>query len=66
MEVITSHIGDTWRTVYTVRLQAAVYVLHAFRKKSKTGIATRKKEIDRVRRQLADAEKDNRARQHRS
>jgi len=35
LEVVTSHIGDTWRTVYTVRLQDAIYVLHAFQKKSR-------------------------------
>jgi phage-related protein len=64
MEIVTSHIGDTWRTVYTVRIQEAIYVLHAFQKKSKTGIATPKKEIDLVRRRLADAEKDNRERQN--
>jgi phage-related protein len=42
----------------------AIYVLHAFQKKSKSGIATPKKEIDLVRRRLADAEKDNRERQN--
>jgi phage-related protein len=64
MEIVTSHIGDTWRTVYTVRIQGVVYVLHAFQKKSKTGIATPKKEIDLVRRRLAEAERDNRERQN--
>ncbi len=64
MEIVTSHIGDTWRTVYIARIQEAIYVLHAFQKKSKTGIATPKKEIDLVRRRLADAEKDNRERQN--
>ncbi len=63
MEIVTSHIGDTWRSVYTTRIQEAVYVLHAFQKKSKTGIATPKKEIDLVRRRLAEAEKDHRERQ---
>ena len=62
MEILTPHIGDTWRTVYTTRLQRAVYVLHAFQKKSKTGIATPKKELDLVRQRLAEAERDNRER----
>ena len=61
-EIVTPHIGDTWRTVYTVQIQDAVYVLHAFQKKSKTGIATPKKEIDLVRQRLAEAERDNRGR----
>ena len=64
MEIVTSHIGDTWRTVYIARMQDAIYVLHAFQKKSKTGVATPKKEIDLVRQRLAEAERDNRERQN--
>jgi len=60
MEIVTSHTGDTWRTVYTARMQETVYVLHAFQKKSKTGIATPKKELDLIRQRLADAERDHR------
>jgi|SRR6185437_1581176 len=62
MEIVTPHIGETWRTVYTVQIQDVVYVLHAFQKKSKTGIATPKKEIDLIRQRLADAERDSRGR----
>src|SRR5437764_11631027 len=40
LEIIAHHRGDTWRAVYTVRYADAVYVLHAFQKKSKRGIAT--------------------------
>jgi phage-related protein len=64
MEIVTSHEGDTWRTVYAIRIEDAVYVLHAFQKKSKTGIATPKKEIDLVRQRLADADRDHRERQN--
>src|SRR5271166_6416960 len=49
LEVVTDHRGDTFRTVYTVKLKSAVYVLHAFEKKSKHGIATPKSVIDLVR-----------------
>src|SRR2546428_6417665 len=45
LEIVAPHAGDTWRAVYTVRFQDAVYVLHAFQKKSKTGIATPQREI---------------------
>ena len=45
----------TWRAVYTVEVADAVYVLHAFQKKSKKGIATPKQEIDLIRRRLAAA-----------
>src|SRR6185437_12182287 len=38
LEVVSDHRGDTFRAVYTVRLAGRVYVLHAFQKKSKSGI----------------------------
>ena len=60
MEIVAPFDGDTWRTVYTVRLKDIVYVLHAFQKKSKSGIATPKKEIDLIRRRLATAEREYR------
>ena len=37
LELIDDFDGDTYRAVYTVRLQHAVYVLHVFQKKSKRG-----------------------------
>lgn len=58
MEIVARHDGDTWRAVYTVRFETAVYVLHAFQKKSKSGIATPKKEMDLIRKRLADAARD--------
>jgi phage-related protein len=62
-EIVASHHGDAWRAVYTVRFQDAVYVLHVFQKKSSKGIATPKREIDLIRRRLAEAERDYRERQ---
>lgn len=58
LEIVTDHRGDTWRSVYTVRFEGAVYVLHAFQKKSKKGIATPKKELELIRQRLTDAERD--------
>jgi phage-related protein len=55
LEVVSDHRGDTYRAVYTVRLAGRVYVLHAFQKKSKTGIATPKAEIDLVKQRLKRA-----------
>ena len=55
LEVVSHFVGDTYRTVYTVRFKAAVYVLHAFQKKAKKGIATPKQEIDLVKRRLRTA-----------
>lgn len=40
LELVGDHCGDTYRTVYTVRIRDSVHVLHAFQKKSKSGIAT--------------------------
>ena len=55
LEVVSDHQGDTFRTVYTVRLRSAVYVLHAFQKKSKRGIATPKTVMDVVEQRLRRA-----------
>ena len=57
LEVMSRHDGDTFRAVYTVRFETAVYVLHAFQKKARRGIATPKPELDLVRRRLAAAER---------
>jgi phage-related protein len=56
LEVVSDHRGDTFRAVYTVRLSDRVYVLHAFQKKSKRGIATPQAEIELIRRRLKLAE----------
>lgn len=56
LEVISRYDGNTFRAVYTVRFRSAVYVLHAFQKKAKRGIATPKREIDLIRRRLRAAE----------
>ena len=56
LEVVSDHRGDTFRAVYTVRLADRLYVLHAFQKKSKRGIATPQAEIDLIRRRLKLAE----------
>ncbi len=56
VEVLDDHRGDTFRTIYTVRFASAVYVLHAFQKKSKSGIATPKPDIQLITQRLRDAE----------
>ncbi len=55
LEVVSDHRGDTFRAVYTVRFQDRVYVLHAFQKKSKKGIATPRPDIDVMKQRLARA-----------
>jgi phage-related protein len=58
IEIVAPFASDTWRTVYTVRFREAVYVLHAFQKKSKSGISTPQRDIEMIRKRLADAQKD--------
>jgi phage-related protein len=58
VELVDDFDGDTYRAVYTVRFADAVYVLHAFKKKSKQGIKTPQPDIDLVKRRLRDAEQD--------
>ena len=46
--------GNAYRAVYTVRYPEAVYVLHAFQKKSKTGIKTPKPDLNLIAKRLQD------------
>ena len=64
LEIVASPHGNAWRTVYTVRFQAAIYVLHVFQKKSAKGIATPAREIELIKRRLAEAERDFKERQN--
>jgi phage-related protein len=63
LEIVTDFDGNAFRAVYTVRFGDAIYVLHAFQKKSKKGIATSKQTIALIKSRLRDAESDYRARQ---
>ena len=56
LEVVEDEAGSTYRAVYTVRFQNAVYVLHCFQKKSTRGIATPKPDLDLIRDRLKAAE----------
>jgi phage-related protein len=58
LEIVDDYDGDTYRAIYTVRFSGVVYALHAFQKKSKSGIATPKHEMDLVRRRLRIAQED--------
>jgi phage-related protein len=57
VEVVADHRGDTFRSVYTVRFAAALFVLHVFQKKSKTGAATPKFEIELIKNRLREADR---------
>jgi phage-related protein len=61
-EIVEDHRGDAFRAIYTVRFSDVVYVLHAFQKKSPTGIKTARADVELVRRRLAIAQRDHEAR----
>ena len=55
LEIATDQEGGTWRAVYTVRFREAIYVLHAFQKKSKRGVETPKRDVELIRQRYAEA-----------
>jgi phage-related protein len=58
LEISEEHDGNAYRAVYTTRMPRAIYVLHAFEKKSTQGIRTPQKHIDIVNARLRIAEAD--------
>lgn len=58
LEIVESHEGNAYRAVYTVRFAKAVYVLHAFQKKSPSGIRTAKRDVDLIAERLKVAARD--------
>jgi len=57
-EIVEDHRGNTYRAVYTVRFVGVIYVLHAFQKKSKTGIKTPQTDINLIAERLKRAQAD--------
>ena len=56
LEVVQNDGNGTYRTMYTVQFEEILYVLHAFQKKSKTGIKTTKQDMDLVEKRLIAAQ----------
>lgn len=54
MEIIDYDRSGTYRLVYTTEVKNFIYVLHAFQKKSKTGIATPLPEINLIKQRLKE------------
>lgn len=61
LEVVENHGGDTCRAVYAVKFAGRVYVLHSFQKKSKSGIATPKAEVNVIKSRLKRTEEEHAA-----
>jgi phage-related protein len=59
-EIVENFDGDTYRAVYAVRFTEAVYVLHCFQKKSKSGAATPKQDINLIQQRIRLAEQKHR------
>lgn len=57
-EIVEDHRGDTYRAVYTVRFERAVYVLHVFQKKSPSGVKTPRSDVNLIGRRLESAGQD--------
>ena len=57
LEIVEDDRGNTYRAAYTVKFKEAVFVLHVFQKKSKSGIATPKPDMDIIRERLKVAVK---------
>jgi len=58
LEIVEDHAGNTYRAVYTVRFARAVYVLHAFQKKSVRGIGTPRHQMELIASRLKAARVD--------
>jgi phage-related protein len=56
LEVTDDFAGETYRVVYTIRFPSAFYVLHAFQKKAKRGIATPRQDVELIRARLRRTE----------
>jgi phage-related protein len=54
-ELVESFEGNAYRAIYTVRFEGFVYVLHAFQKKSPSGIRTAQADIDLISERLKTA-----------
>ena len=58
LELVENFRSDTWRVVYTVRFEKAIYVLHCFQKKSPSGVRTAKTDVDLIHERLKAARTD--------
>jgi phage-related protein len=56
LEIVDDFDGDTYRAVYAVKFAGVIYVLHAFQKKSKKGIANPQRDIHLIKARLKRAE----------
>jgi phage-related protein len=58
LEIVKNDDGNAYRAIYTVKFARAIYVLHVFQKKSKSGITTPKAEMTLIKERLKIAAAD--------
>lgn len=58
LEIVEDHRGDTFRVVYAIRFEQAIYVLHCFQKKSPSGIRTASTDVELIHERLKLAKAD--------
>ena len=58
MEIAVRYRTDAWRVVYVTEIAGSLWVIHAFQKKSQTGIKTPKSEIDLVKARVSRLRKE--------
>jgi phage-related protein len=61
-EIVGDYRSDAYRAVYTVKFADAVYVLHAFQKKSPSGIRTPRRDVELIAQRLKQAQQEYEAR----
>jgi phage-related protein len=55
-EIVSDYQTDTYRTAYAIKLSNAIFILHAFQKKSKSGIKTPKQNVNLIKERLKKAQ----------
>ena len=56
LELAVRYASDAFRVVLALQIGSRIYVLHAFQKKSKKGIATPKRDVDLIRKRYSEAQ----------
>lgn len=59
LEIVSNYRTDTFRAVYTVEFEEAIYVLHCFQKKSTQGIGTPKRDVEKINQRLKVARQEH-------
>ena len=56
VEIALRYASDAFRIVLALQIGRQIYVLHAFQKKSKKGVATTKRDVDLIKKRYAQAQ----------